>query len=216
MSNTIVYIITNIITNKRYIGQTTRSVEDRFNEHYWPRNKKASYNKPLYSDMRKYGLEAFDYDILENSPVDSNASEKFWIEKLNTLQPNGYNVSIGGDFNLDIDEDKIIRLYNDYQSIESIFKETGYSRGTIRKVLKNHNISILSSITVNRNKNAKPLIGINVVTKKKKKFKNQFDAAQYLIDNKLTMYKTINDVVSAIFRSINNGHNIYGFKWQIL
>ena len=32
MSKKIIYIITNVVTNKRYIEQTTRSVEDRFLE----------------------------------------------------------------------------------------------------------------------------------------------------------------------------------------
>ena len=82
MSNTIIYIITNTLLNKRYIGQTTRSIEDRFNEHYWSRNRKDYYDRPLCSDMRKYGLGVFDYDILEISPKNANNSEKFWIKKL--------------------------------------------------------------------------------------------------------------------------------------
>ena len=58
-----IYMITNKINNKKYIGQSVR-IEIRWREH------KNSYlkndtNSHLYNAMKKYGIENFDFNILE-------------------------------------------------------------------------------------------------------------------------------------------------------
>lgn len=211
-----IYLITNVINNKKYVGQTTRTIEDRFNEHYWSRNRKEHQKRQLYIDMRKYGLENFDYDILAfvENLEEANQLEKFWINQLHTTNENcGYNMSDGGDFNLDVDEKKIIELYNLHLSLTEVFKETGYSKGTIKKILNKNNIKILSSIEVKHLKYGKKLVAKNKDIELC--FLNQYDAAQYIIDNNKTKYKKINDVVSTIFQSLKNKKfNAYGFKWS--
>jgi len=52
--------------------------------------------------MQKYGLENFTFECIEKLPdgstlKDLNNREVYWIQKLNTLCPNGYNIKIGGD-----------------------------------------------------------------------------------------------------------------------
>lgn len=63
----LIYIIKNKCNNKVYIGQTTKSVEHRFHDHI----KSVKYNcEPsmvLYKAMRKYGVENFYVEILENN-----------------------------------------------------------------------------------------------------------------------------------------------------
>ena len=56
-----IYKITNIITNKEYIGYTSRNINRRFYEHKWEalnreENNNSSY---LYESMRKYGTDCF-------------------------------------------------------------------------------------------------------------------------------------------------------------
>lgn len=48
--------------------------------------------------MRKYGIENFKFKILlKNIPIEQlDYYERLWIKKLNTLVPNGYNLSSGG------------------------------------------------------------------------------------------------------------------------
>ena len=62
-----IYVITNIKNDKKYVGQSI-NIQRRWYEH---RNKAMhpkkpdEYNKLLYQDMRKDGLENFYIDILE-------------------------------------------------------------------------------------------------------------------------------------------------------
>lgn len=47
--------------------------------------------------MIKHGPENFNFEVIEDLCEDYNEKEKFWIKKLNTLVPNGYNVTEGGE-----------------------------------------------------------------------------------------------------------------------
>lgn len=89
----IIYCITNKINGKRYIGQTVRTLEERFGEH--ARNK----NSYLGSTIRKYGRENFTAEIIDSSLLidDLNEKEIYWTQKLNTKIPHGYNLVDGGD-----------------------------------------------------------------------------------------------------------------------
>lgn len=50
----------------------------------------------LYNAINKYGEENFEMEILEWCR-NYNEREVYWIKKLNTLSPNGYNISEGGN-----------------------------------------------------------------------------------------------------------------------
>lgn len=60
-----IYVITNNINDKQYVGKTNLSIEKRFKEHI--RDSKGSMKKhrPLYYAFNKYGIENFSIDILE-------------------------------------------------------------------------------------------------------------------------------------------------------
>lgn len=99
----IVYIVTNNINNKQYVGKTTADPVKYWNMH---KSRAATgVNKVLYHAMRKYGNDNFDFKIfkeidfttLEELNEELNSLEIKTIAKLNTLIPNGYNVTIGGD-----------------------------------------------------------------------------------------------------------------------
>ena len=47
--------------------------------------------------MSKYGFEKFHYEILDYQVEDYNEREKYWIQQYNSLIPNGYNITSGGD-----------------------------------------------------------------------------------------------------------------------
>lgn len=87
----IVYKITNLINGKIYVGQTTRTIEERLREH-----KRSDF--PIGKAIRKYGIENFKIDILSTctSLDELNETEIFWISKLDCLTPNGYNRTEGG------------------------------------------------------------------------------------------------------------------------
>jgi group I intron endonuclease len=90
----IIYEIINTINNKSYIGQTRRSLNERINNH---KNEKVK-NTPLYNAIRKYGWENFDIQIIDNCEISKlNDNEIYWIVEKNTLYPNGYNLTSGGN-----------------------------------------------------------------------------------------------------------------------
>lgn len=88
----VIYKITNKRNGKPYIGQTTRSVEQRFKEH-------AKSNYLIGKAIRKYGKENFTIEIIEEceTPEQLNEREKFWIAFFNCMSPNGYNLTDGGN-----------------------------------------------------------------------------------------------------------------------
>ena len=97
-----IYKITNLITDKNYIGYTSRDINKRFYEHKWEAlNTNYENNKSyLYQSMRKYGTENFIIElVLEFDEKEYNWKEleKYYIKEYNTLRPNGYNLLEGGD-----------------------------------------------------------------------------------------------------------------------
>src|SRR5574344_923442 len=50
----------------------------------------------IHKAVRKYGKEHFTYAILEHQIENYDEREQYWIQRLNTLQPNGYNIALGG------------------------------------------------------------------------------------------------------------------------
>jgi hypothetical protein len=60
--------------------------------------RKDLRNSAIYAAMYKYGLNTFSiYRILEVQDTDLNDFEKFYISLYNSLAPNGYNLTGGGD-----------------------------------------------------------------------------------------------------------------------
>lgn len=91
-----IYSIINKINGKRYIGQTIRSISERFTEHCKPsRDKKSA----LGNAIKKYGKSNFYIEYLSNciSQEQLNNAEEYFIEYYNTFGSNGYNLTNGGE-----------------------------------------------------------------------------------------------------------------------
>lgn len=96
-----IYKITNDINEKIYIGQTTKErPTDRFSQHRYLANhpEQETSISYLHRAMTKEGIEHFFFEIIEEIPNEKlNERERFWIKELNTLTPNGYNMTEGGE-----------------------------------------------------------------------------------------------------------------------
>jgi group I intron endonuclease len=92
----VIYKIINSINNKVYIGQTIRSLHERWSQHKFL--AKNSVNKPLYKAMKKYGFKHFKITEIggANSESELNYQEWLLIHKNNSLWPHGYNLREGG------------------------------------------------------------------------------------------------------------------------
>jgi len=94
----IVYLITNKITGKKYVGQTVGSLLDRWKSHC---NKK-SFCRRLKHSIEKHGSENFEIKVLVrcDSIEEMNHREAYYIRLFSTLVPNGYNLKTGGSNSL--------------------------------------------------------------------------------------------------------------------
>jgi len=84
-----IYLTSNLIDNKSYVGfRSTDNIDDDY----------LGSGLLLKYKIRKYGRQSFKKQILEFCNENNwQEREKYWIKEKNTLFPNGYNLSEGGD-----------------------------------------------------------------------------------------------------------------------
>ena len=90
-----IYIIKNRINNKVYIGQAI-DPQHRFISHL-SRAKTNSDHSAIHDAIIALGKDNFYYEILEKDVENYNDREQYWIKYYNSLVPNGYNLTIGGE-----------------------------------------------------------------------------------------------------------------------
>ena len=95
-----IYEIRNLVNNKRYIGQTISSLENRWYSHKRMLNKHKHFNIKLQRDWDVYGKDNFKCLIIKKVKDISNLDrlEQKYINKFDTIK-NGYNLSEGGQLN---------------------------------------------------------------------------------------------------------------------
>jgi len=91
----LIYMITNNINNKKYIGVTTKTLEERFNGHINRANKERS---AIQKAIHKYGKDNFTIIEIDTavSEEDLFNKERMYIKKYNTYLGLGYNLTEGG------------------------------------------------------------------------------------------------------------------------
>lgn len=96
-----VYCAENLLTGKSYIGITHSDFEKYKETHI--NNALVNFDKDrktFYKAIRKYGSKSFKWKILFQNYCHRNklnSLEIFFIAYYNTLRPNGYNMTNGGD-----------------------------------------------------------------------------------------------------------------------
>ena len=97
----IIYKITNKLNNKVYIGQTTRDIQVRFDEHM----RDQTSSDYFHTAVRKYGKDSFLVEQIDtaNTLEELNEKEIYWINHFRSFigfdDCNGYNSSLGGTDN---------------------------------------------------------------------------------------------------------------------
>lgn len=107
----IIYLITNLINGKQYVGQTIHTVQERWANHLCRKSGCTSLRRAI----EKYGKDSFEIHPIDDAETQAELDEKerFWIKELNTLAPKGYNLTSGGDHVIFTEEVKNkIRLAN--------------------------------------------------------------------------------------------------------
>ena len=219
-----IYLITNKINNKKYIGQTIRSdINTRWKYHKLNNNKYIG--QILYNAYQKYGINNFDYKVICICfDEDTNKYEKEYIQKYNTIYPNGYNLLEGGDN----------KKHSEYTKQLISSKLKGINHPNYGKKLKDsHVLNIKKSLTKENFILINEIVGRpqTEITKNKIKEKiieyykkhSKFLIEQYdLNKNLINTYYSYSDAArqsdinkTYLIRVLNNKTNIAkGFIWK--
>ena len=158
----IIYKITNKINNKVYIGQTTQTLNLRWQGHCQNINN-GSYQMVIKRAIHKYGKENFIIEEIEECNQELlNEREKYWIQFYNSYE-NGYNSTLGGQDYTKMPKlikktDEIIELYNEGFSLRDIAIEYNVDHATIKLLLVRNNIIIRDTRTYKLSKLDRQLI----------------------------------------------------------
>ena len=128
-----IYKITNNINQKIYIGKTYNTIEHRWKEHCRDAKKERCENRPLYAAIKKYGIENFSIELIEETD-NPEEREVYWIEYYGSFKY-GYNATKGGDGKPYVDKDIIFTLWDQGHLMKEIVEITGYDLSTVRKYL---------------------------------------------------------------------------------
>lgn len=104
----IIYKITNKLSGKIYVGQTVQKLTDRWSDHSRPHNGRHKNRSAIAQAILKYGRENFTVEQIDTAGTLEalNVLEIYYIQKFNSLSPNGYNLELGGDSKLCHEETK--------------------------------------------------------------------------------------------------------------
>lgn len=204
-----IYQIVNDINEKIYIGKTERNIEERFKEHCQDYLRREYEKRPLYSAMKKYGVEHFHIELIEETD-NPDEREVFWIEQKRSFKY-GYNATLGGEGKKYIDYDLVIETYKQLQNQNEVAKLLNISSDSVHSILTNNNVNILSSAIINAKVNGKIV--------------NQYD----LQDNFIQSFPSAKAAAIALGKitSTSNGASshiadvckgkrktAYGYKWK--
>lgn len=213
-----IYKIINKINDKMYIGMTSRTVEERWNEHLKSYNNTNSrmYNFKIYKAMREFGIENFYYEVIEecdNSKLSER--EKYWIAYYDTTFC-GYNTALGGAGKTLISKYKEKAMHDLYINgwmLEEIERAINVNKSDIGEILRNKYL-------IDTKKNSIKSFGklVLAVNKYDENDTYTFDsisnAARFLVNNQKTRTKKIECVISKISNVINKeSRTAYGYKW---
>ena len=209
-----IYKITNDINQKVYIGKTELSIEKRFKKHCSDAFRECNEKRPLYAAMRKYGIEHFHIELIEetNSPEEQ---EQFWIQYYNSYHY-GYNATLGGDGKKYIDYNLVLNTYKKLKNAVHTAQALNINVDSVYKILKASDISSLYNPlnSSNRETQGKNCFMYSLDNTLLQSFSTIRDAARYIIDNNFS-----SDNISGISSHIGQvcsgkRKTAYGFKWS--
>lgn len=204
-----IYKITNKVNGKKYIGKTEyANPTKRFKEHINDSKKDCEKHRPLYRAFNKYGIDNFDFEIIEETD-NTSSRERYWIEYYNTYYGEGYNATLGGDGKkyLNISDKEVIDMYYKLDNnMSDVARYYNVDICTVKNILLKNKIKLNSSI-----ENVRKKQGIKI---------HQIEPYTYEIINTFECISDANkyfgkDGKNGNIRTAlkNNNKSAYGYKW---
>ena len=225
-----IYLITNQVNGKQYVGQTCMTIKRRWYDHtknarLYLTRKNTKRKTPLIDTIiAKYGKENFIVEEIECCLVAVlDEREIYWIRRYDCCildgEEKGYNVSRGGKGNRQylLDEKKIIDLYEDGLSFPQLAKIFGTSSRTIKDIISKNGhelrtqneVKELMRLRYNYKVSALDDNG-NIV----RSFDSQAHAGDWVVEQGLTK-STSAGARKNIRASFLLNHRAYGYHWII-
>lgn len=157
---------------KSYIGCSSRSLNERQRGHKCSALTRKS-KLPFHRAIRKYGFENINWEIIYETDSHSKllSKEIELISKLNTVVPNGYNITLGGEGSLGSTHCRGLK-----KSIEAINNMREASRSQMKPcVLVNctdKTVKTYESISSLSKDNNLPYVAMKTILKKKQCYYN--------------------------------------------
>ncbi len=215
-----IYKITNKANNHCYVGQSI-DIENRFRTHINVLNNKnqASYNYPLYRAMRKYGINNFEFEVLEivMQEDDLTRREMYWYEK---LEPEYCQIDPAKTISyvskavhmIDIDSLKVLKTFN---SIREAQRHLNVRASKISDVCLGKRSKALEHywcFTNDYNEDWKPKISQNKVRvlaiNKQTKEETEYDCIQSAANDLGIDYKRVQQSINKINKKIKDWYFI--------
>lgn len=211
----VIYKITNIVTEKVYIGQTVCSNFDaRIRSHL---NGNGGAPR-LSNSIKHHGKDKFSVEVLLCClDLDTlNIQEIEYIKKHDCLLPNGYNIKHGGlnDGKLGEETKELIskKVKEYYRHNDNPLKGKKFSKehvenlSKVRKGFTSEARRLAHKNTIEKLK--KPIIAVNTATKKEERFSSISECARNLNLQAYNISRVLNK------KQGRTQHKGYKFKWE--
>ena len=204
-----IYIITNDINEKSYIGWTSLSLEERLKNHIKDSKNRKYEKRPLYSAMNKYGADKFHIKLIEETDTPQER-ERYWIEQYNSYHY-GYNATKGGDGKSLIDFEYAKKRYEEVQNLALVAREMNIDAKHLGQILREMGVQTLASTEVNKRDRSKIINQYDLKDNFIQSFSSAMEAARAL--GKIT--STSNGASSHITDVCRGKQkSAYGYKWK--
>lgn len=144
-----IYLITNTVNGKQYVGQTTGTVLSRFNDHCLEKR-----NRYISNAINSYGKDNFTVETIATAKnqKELNDLEVKFVKLFDTMSPNGYNHRAGGG-------------QNGICSDELKASISAAKIGVPNPKLKGRIISDSQRLQISKTLGGQPIVAVNMVTR---------------------------------------------------
>ena len=122
-----IYLVSNNVNDKVYVGQTRRPLKKRWYDHVFNSTHEERVSL-IDRAIKKYGKENFKISVIEEVKSEKlNERERYWISYYNSNKI-GYNITIGGEGTVFVSDSEILEAWKKGGSISESAKRVGMKR----------------------------------------------------------------------------------------